>query len=192
MAKEPEIRTDWDLVKAIRRGSQDAFTVLVSRYQNQVANLVYLSLGSRLDAEDLTQEVFLRFYQSLDRIEERDSVFPWIYRIAANLCIDESRKRSIRRIISLDFLVDEGIQGEWLSDKSPTPDVQLEEAETARRVRTALGRVSAQARIVLVMRDFEDLSYQEIAQILGVSVQTVKTRLFRARKQLAALLRPKG
>lgn len=190
MPKASEKRTDWELVEAIRAGSHHAFALIVERYSRQVANLVYLSLGNRLDAEDLTQEVFFRFYQSIERLSQRDSVFPWIYRIAANLCIDESRKRSIRRVLSLDFLIDEGIQGAWLEDTSPKPDRVLEDAEERDRIHRALGRLPAQGRLVVVMRDFEGLSYGEMADVLGWSIPTVKTRLFRSRQRLAKLLAP--
>ncbi len=189
MATERSERTDRDLIKAIQAGSQDAFSVIVRRYQRQIANLVFLSLGNRAEVEDLTQEVFVRFYQNLDRLKDRESVFPWLYRIAANLCIDESRKRSIRKALSLDFLVEEGLHQESFEDTAPRPDREAEAWEERTRILAALGRLPAQSRVVVVMRDYEDLTYQEIATVLGLSVPAVKTRLFRARQRLAKILK---
>ncbi len=189
MAKGTEKRTDWELVEAVKAGSHDAFAVLVDRYSRQVANLVYLSLGNRPDAEDMTQEVFFRFYQSIGRLTERDSVFPWIYRIASNLCIDESRKRAVRRVLSLDFLIEQGSHSGRFADTGMRPDEVVDAAQRQERTMHAIGRLSSQARIVLLMRDFEDLSYREIGEVLGLSVTTIKTRLFRARQSLAAYLR---
>ena len=89
---------DFSLVKAFQAGDQQAFESLVRRYQHQVANLIYVTMGNRDDVDDIAQEVFIRVYRSLIRFKFDASFFSWIYRITMNLCIDEIRKRKIRKL----------------------------------------------------------------------------------------------
>ena len=92
---------DLVLVRAFREGDEKAFEEIVRRYQRQVASVIYLTMGSRAEVEDLTQEVFMRVYRSIDRVTIETSLFSWIYRIATNLCIDELRRKRIKRVLSI-------------------------------------------------------------------------------------------
>lgn len=179
---------DFQLVEAFRRGDEKAFEELVRRYQRQVANIIYLTLGNREAIEDLTQEVFIRVYKSLARFQHDASVYSWIYRITVNLCIDEIRRRKIKRTISLQFFSDHKLEQEKkFKDKATAADRVLTE-ERRSMVREALQKLSPLQRTVIVLREYEDLSYDEIAKTLNISTQAVKSRIFRARDELRKLL----
>ena len=181
---------DWTVVQAVLAGKAGAFQTLVRRYERQVANIIYLSLGNREDVEDLSQEVFLRLYQSLPRLNPQRSLFSWIYRITANLCIDEIRRRKIKRILSLEFLIDEGRSLAEMGGRVHAPDRILEDQERRHAIVQALQNLPGDHRLTIVLREYEDLSYEEIADALQISVPAVKSRLFRARERLRALLEP--
>lgn len=183
-----QITDDFQLVEAFRHGDEKAFEELVRRYQRQVANIIYLTLGNREAIEDLTQEVFIRVYKSLARFQHDASVYSWIYRITVNLCIDEIRRRKIKRTISLQFFSDHKLEQEKkFKDKATAADRVLTE-ERRSMVREALQKLSPLQRTVIVLREYEDLSYDEIAKTLNISTQAVKSRIFRARDELRKLL----
>lgn len=180
---------DWALVEQIRAGRQGAFRDLVRRYERQVAHLIYLSLGRPEDVEDLSQEVFLRVYHALPRLQPQRSLFSWIYRIASNVVVDEVRRRKFRNMLSLEFLAAErGKDAAAGSDHDPSISTERSEMETV--VHAAIRSLPADQRMVILLREYEDLSYDEIAEVLGISVPAVKSRLFRARQELKDLLEP--
>lgn len=180
---------DYTLVRDAQGGSHKAFETLVHKYQRQIANLIYLSMGNRDEVEDLSQEVFVRAYRSLPRFKFDASFFSWIYRIALNLCIDEIRKKKIRRVLSLDFLTEDAIENQR-QDHSPslTSEGTLYD-ERKEIIRDALQQLSMEYRQIILLREYEDLTYEDIAKTLGISMQAVKSRLFRARAELKELLK---
>ncbi|MBI3004190.1 MAG: sigma-70 family RNA polymerase sigma factor [Ignavibacteriales bacterium] len=181
---------DFQLVRAFQSGDEKAFEELIKRYQRQVANIIYLTLGNRHAVEDLTQEVFIRAFRSLLRFEFDASFYSWLYRITVNLCIDEIRRRRIKRTFSLEFFSEERMsEGEKPSKKIPTPADALLESEKKDIVASALQKLRPPHRSVLILREYEDLTYEEIAQTLRISVQAVKSRIFRAREEMRTLLK---
>ncbi len=191
MAHKVDTPDDWPLVEAIRDGRRGAFRDLVRRYERQVAQLIFLSLGDREDVKDLSQEVFLRVYHALPRLEPQRSLFSWIYRIATNVVIDETRRRKFRRIISLEFLAAEGNDRTLRDVERRDPSEEAERNERHAIVRSALERISPEHRLVLLLREYEDLTYEEIATILRISVPAVKSRLFRARAEMKERVIPR-
>lgn len=179
---------DRTLVESARAGDERAFEEIVRRYQRQVANAIYLTLGSRQDVEDLAQDVFVRAYRSLDRVTVEQSLFSWIYRIAVNVAIDELRRRRIRRILSLDVLRESSGRDPAVSEED-SPDSRVLERERSEQVRYALQRVSPTSRTVLILREYEGLSYRQIGEVLQITEQAVKSRIFRARDELRVLLK---
>jgi len=176
--------TDEELVGRSRDGDQDAFARLVGRYEGKIYNLGYRMLGNREEAEDITQETFLHTYRALKsfRLEERFS--PWIYKIASNLCLDRLRKLK-HSAASLDARV--GPDGDipvQVADWSSAPDRLYEESEARADTQEAINELPPKYKVVVVLRHLHDLSYDEIARVLGVPQGTVKTRLFRAREIL--------
>jgi RNA polymerase sigma-70 factor, ECF subfamily len=182
-------RDDFKLVEAFRKGDEKAFEEIVRRYQRQVANIIYLTLGNREEVDDLSQEVFVRVFRSLNRFEFDSSLYSWIYRIAVNLCIDEIRKKRIRKLIPLDFLTEKKLESEKRSKESPTGSDELLLKEKQEVIRGALDKLSPVHRAVILLREYQDLSYGEIAKTLRISPQAVKSRIFRAREELRDLLK---
>ncbi len=183
MAIKVDTPDDWALVEQIRAGRHGAFRDLVRRYERQVAHLIHLSLGRPEDVEDLSQEVFLRVYHALPRLQPQRSLFSWIYRIASNVVIDEARRRKLRNMLSLEFLAAEkGRDAAKGSDHDPS--IQAERSEVQTAVHAAIRSLPPDQRLVVLLREYEDLSYDEISETLNISVPAVKSRLFRARQEL--------
>jgi len=180
---------DLQLIERFRNGDERAFEELVRRYQRQVANLIYLTMGSREEVDDLTQEVFIRVHRSLSRFEYGASVFSWIYRIAVNLCIDEIRRRKIKKTLSLEFFNDHRLERERQSKAKPSADEHTLQEEKKQVIRDALQKLSPVHRQVMLLREYEEMSYDEIAKTLRISTQAVKSRIFRARDELRNLLK---
>jgi RNA polymerase sigma-70 factor (ECF subfamily) len=180
---------DFKLIEAFRNGDEKAFEEIVRRYHRQVANIIYLTLGNRDEVDDLSQEVFVRVFRSLDRFAYDSSLYSWIYRIAVNLCIDEIRKKRIRKLIPLEFLTESKLEGEKKSKAVATASDDVLQQEKQQVIKGALARLSPIHRTVILLREYEDLSYAEISKTLRISQQAVKSRIFRAREELRELLK---
>ena len=188
METETTVIDDFTLIRAIQTGDNQAFESLVRRYQRQVANLIYLTMGNRDDVEDIAQEVFIRVYRSLPRFKFDASFFSWIYRITKNLCIDEIRKRKIRKVLSLDFLTEDALEKNKKNKDTFMPSDSMMTEEKREVIQKALQQLKPEYREVLVLREYEDLGYTEISETLGISLEAVKSRIFRARNELKNLL----
>lgn len=180
---------DQSLVRAFQEGDEKAFEEVIRRYQRQVANVVFLTMGSRNDVEDLTQEVFLRVYKSIDKVNLELSLFSWIYRIALNLCIDELRRKKIKRMLSLDTSEESTSDHSLMLQDSSRASDDLMAHEKKEQILDALRRLTPAHRTALVLREYEDMSYKEIADTLHITEQAVKSRIFRARDELKDLLK---
>lgn len=172
---------DDELVRASRAGDRQAFTALIQRYEKPIYNAVLRVVHDREDARDLTQTVFLRAFDRLQSYDPRYKFFNWIYRIAINEAIDLLAAK--RRL--------EPLAGDEASE-SPDPHSELGRAELGRLVRASLMRIKAEYRAVLVLRHYLHCSYAEMAEILEVPEQTVKSRLFTARQLLKDRLAGRG
>ena len=189
MKDSSQTAEDFRLIKAFKAGDRNAFEDLVRRYQRQVANIIYLTLGGREEIQDITQEVFIRVYRSIDKFEFDASFFSWIYRITVNLCIDELRRKKIKRALSLDFLTEGTLEKEKKSKEQRLASDGMLNDEKREIVLGALQKISQEHRQVIILREYEELSYAEIAAYLGISIQAVKSRIFRAREDLRGLLK---
>lgn len=161
------------------KGNPEAFSSLVQAYQTPVFNLCFRMLGDGYEAEDAAQETFLRAYENLKRYDRQRPFSTWLLSIAAHYCIDQIRKRRMK-LISLD--------GEPFldpPDHTPGPEPALSQHEDQRRMQQLLARLSPQDRAAVVMLYWYDLSYEEIADSLSLTVSAVKSRLHRARQMLA-------
>lgn len=163
-----------------RGGDQAAFANLVELYQRPVYNLAYRMLGSAQDAEDASQETFLRAYVQLDTYQPERRFASWLLSIAAHYCIDQLRRRRFTwlPLDNLPFL-------DWLSGGEVEPEGATLQREERDQVRQLLTRLPANYRLVIVLRYWYDLSCQEIADVAGLTESAVKTRLYRAREMLA-------
>ncbi len=164
-----------------RKGDEDAFGSLVEAYQRPVFNLCYRMTGDPGEAEDAAQETFLRAYQNLQRYDPQRSFATWILSIAAHYCIDQIRRRKAL-LTPLDDLPEETIP-----DADPGPEKTASKAEEQRLLRSILAELGPQDRAAVVLRYWYDLSDEEIGQALSLTVSAVKSRLHRARRELARL-----
>ncbi len=172
---------DRGLVERCREGDRAAFTELVVRYQRPLYNAAFWIVRKAEDANDITQIVFLKVAERLDDYDPRYRFFSWIYRIAVNESLNLLRSNG--REEALDDEID--IPG----PESANPESQLGEAQRSRRLRHALMSMTTNDRMVLTLRHFGELSYEEIAQVLDLDQKTVKSRLFEARQRLRDLLK---
>lgn len=169
-------------VEAARGGDKHAFSRLVQAYQRPVYNLTYRMLGSSEEAEDAAQETFLRAYSRLSQYDPQMKFSTWVFSIANHHCIDRLRKRRATHIS-----IDDNPVLENLVEDSPQPEHQALESEQGAELQALISQLDPDYRTPLVLRYWEELSYEEIAQSMGVTVAAVKSRLFRARQQLMAL-----
>lgn len=178
-------------IERAKKGSKDAFARLLERYERLVYHHALRMAGSVEDAEDLTQEVFLKAWMGLPSFQGDSSFSTWLYRLTNNACIDFLRREKKRRgDISLD--AGERDTCAQMPDPAPSPQTELEGDELRRAVQTGLGQLTADHRQVLVLREIDGLSYEEIGQILNLNPGTVKSRIARARLALAKFLRKNG
>ena len=190
MTREEEAK----IIRAVMDGNTNAFEDLVLEYQKQVYHITLKMTGSEEDAFDLSQETFLKAYRSLSAFRGEASFGTWLYRMAANICIDflRKKKRGGEKLISLDEEEEEGRRPLELPDLRYEPQNALEKKEIRESVRAGLQKLPHEQRLILVLRDVEGFSYQEIADTLKIELGTVKSRIFRARAHLARLLTEDG
>jgi len=191
---DPLVRQDADLLKKAQLGDRGAYGQIVLKYQDRLYNAVLRLVGDVEEARELTQESFTRGFAKLDSFRGDAAPYTWLFRIAANLAISQLRKVQRRRVFSLDAPPSANgrhpqDQAAGLADRfgrgaSPTPGQQVENRERDQHVLAALGRLDAEYRAVLVMRDIEGFDYQQMADVLGLPLGTLKSRLFRARLAL--------
>ncbi len=183
MAEPDPIILEW--VEAARKGDQDAFAELVYTFQDPVYNLCYRMLGESGEAEDATQEAFLRTYTYLHRYDTQRSFKTWVMSIASNHCIDRLRKRRMQ-YVSLD---DEPTAAALaLSSSDPLPEQRALQNERSEVIQELLLKLDAGYRAAVILRYWYDYSYAEIAQTMNTTESAVKSRLFRARRTLAELI----
>lgn len=182
------------LVDLCRQGDPQAFSRLVSLHEGMVYNLAARLLGDTEEAKDLSQDVFLQVYRTLGRFEGRSSLRTWIYRIVVNQCRNRQRwwrRRRRDRSCGLDDLSSaEQARVAAASTRREGPHEEMERRERARRVQAALDALSFEHRAVLLLREVEELSCEEVAAALGLPEGTVKSRLSRARESLRRSLLP--
>jgi RNA polymerase sigma-70 factor (ECF subfamily) len=178
--------TEVELIAGARAGSAKAFTALVEMYQNPVYNLCYRMLGDPGEAEDATQEAFLRAYKQLHRYDPTRPFKTWLFAIASHHCIDRLRRR---RVIWLGIDEEPVLSHPALLEPRPGPEQMAVRREEEATVQGALAELAPRDRSAIVMRYWYDMSYEEIAHATGTTASAVKSRLHRARVCLAAVLK---
>lgn len=179
-----EALSDAELVELVLAGEQDAFAVLVERYKDAVQNLAYRMLSNATEAEDVTQEVFVRAYTQLATYKSAHKFSTWLLSIASHLAIDQLRRRRFLALPLEDvpFL-------EWIADLGVGPEQSALEGEQQDEIQTYLQRLPSKYRAVIVLRYWYDLSYEEIGTALNLTPALVKARLHRARELLARYIK---
>ncbi len=186
-------RSDSDVVQAFLDGDERAFGELVNRYDSRLLNFVYRTVGDRERAQDLVQETFVRVYRHLHRFDQSKKFSTWIYTIASNLAKNELRNRSRNPLVLFQT-----IKKNWEADHRPLewedesykPDDLFRKRHLREMVENAVRELPEHHRIVFVLRELEGKTYEEIADITGVNLGTVKSRLNRARNNFARIVAP--
>ncbi len=181
-----------DLVSELQDGSEDAFDWLITHYHGPVYSLVYGMLADAADAADITQEVFLKAYKGIRAFRRGSQLKTWLYRIAVREALNHRRWawRHLRQQTSIDAPPDEHSPALNLEDLAATPFDQMATKEMQAVVRRALEKIPGPFRSAVLLRDLEGLSYEEVAEILDISVGTVKSRILRGRRALREQLEP--
>jgi RNA polymerase sigma-70 factor (ECF subfamily) len=188
-------RTDWDLVQRAGKGDKEAFRELVERYQRRVLAVVTGMLHDREAALEVTQETFIKAYRSIDGFKGDASFYTWIYRIAFNLAIDYQRREWRKPVLEGARSGDEDAPGEdpieraRSEDPAADPFEAAKDAELRRRMREAIDELTPDHKAVILLRELEGLSYEEISRVMQCSKGTVMSRLHYARKKLQARLK---
>ena len=178
--KEPGVAEETQLIDAALQGDRSAFTQLVKEHQDRLFASMLQVTGSPDEAEEVVQEAFIRAFIKLDTFQRNSQFFTWLYRIAFNSAL--TRKRRKRARISLDQCRE--TSGLEISDDSDDVDEPMLREERVKMVRVALSTLSEEHRSILVLREMEEHPYETIAEILEISIGTVRSRLNRARRQL--------
>jgi RNA polymerase sigma-70 factor, ECF subfamily len=177
---------DARILRGLRAGIDDAYEELIERYQQAVYAMVYRLLGNSTDASDVVQDVFLKVFRSVASFREQISLRTWIYRIAVNEAHNHRRwfTRHCRHEVSIEHERDDQLGVECTADPGRSPFEQALNNENRTLIEQALGRINPVFRTAVVLRDIENLSYEEIAEILQLSLGTVKSRILRGREAL--------
>lgn len=177
------------IVRKVLGGDANAFETLVLEYEKNVYNIALRMTGNSEDAADMTQEAFIKAYNSLQSFRGDSKFSVWLYRIVSNVCLDFLRSRNRRPTVSLSVEDDDGEDAQLdVADESQSPELLLDRKLTRESVRRGLDSLPPDYRQILLLREIQGLSYDEIAQALGLEVGTVKSRIFRARKRLCTFL----
>ena len=181
--------TDEALVKLAQKGDMEAFEELVGRHRDKIYARAFSMLRNEEDAIDLSQEAWVKGWQRLNQFHGDASFATWMTRIVINLCLDQLRKQKRVKSESIDEMNEEtgGVERQ-MPVLNPNPTEGLERTELRQRIDKALAQLSYEHRTVLVLHEFEELEYKTIAKKMGCSIGTVMSRLFYARRKLAALL----
>jgi RNA polymerase sigma-70 factor (ECF subfamily) len=186
--------SDDELIRRFQAGDRGAFDKLVRRHKGPVFNLCYRFLGDRQDAEDSAQDIFVKVYRSLRGFRFRSSFSTWLYRISVNTCINRVGSleyRSRKKSVQLDSVVDHNYSYPSMDTevKIETPAAELERKERMKLIQNAINSLPVKQKTLIVLRDIEGLSYDEITRITGLRTGTLKSRLSRARLYLREKLR---
>jgi len=174
-----------ELMLRVKQGDESAFREIVEQFQDDVIGLCYRYLGNQVDAEEVAQEVFIRLYQSRDSYEPKGKLSTFLYRITVNQSLNTIRNKKRRKW----FLLDQAQSNPSLSDPDD-PESALESREQEAAIRKVVDTLPKNQRTTLILRRYQELTYEEIAEVMGYSVSAVEARLYRARQTLRIKLKP--
>ena len=185
----PDLRklTDEELIARFQKDDIDAFNEIVNRYKDKIVNFLYRYTGSREDCEDIAQEAFLNLYRFKHKYVEVGKFSAWFYRIAINIAKSNLAKRK-KNVFSINNAFDDDEKDYELPSKDVLPDEELNSSNESQYIQKAIDSLKESYRQVIVLRDIQDLDYEEIARVLEIPIGTVKSRINRARECLKEIL----
>jgi len=186
--------SDEALIRKSKRGDENSFRELVERYQSRVYSIVLGMVGNRNDADDLSQEIFLKVYRFLPQFKGKSKFYTWLYRLTINTCIS-ARNTQKKKLETVSLSCPVGGKENPLSTKIPQDNVKspveiLKNKELGLKIKSAIDSLSEELKEVFVLREIEDLSYKQLSEIFQCPEGTIKSRLFRAREELKKKLLP--
>jgi RNA polymerase sigma-70 factor (ECF subfamily) len=181
---DPNLQEEYQLIKKFKAGDPSVFELIVQTYQDRIYNLCRYLLGNPQDAEDAAQEVFIKAFRNLKFFKPESSLYTWLYRIGVNTCLDHKRK-------SRPEPFKEGFLNETFPSTEPSPEQHYQSKKTGWAIQSAFNQLSKNSCAIIVLKEIEGLSYEEIAEVMDTSVGTVKSRLSRTREELRRLLQKK-
>lgn len=190
MWNESNQKDDRELIARCRQGDDAAFEELVAKYQQQVVNLVYHYVGNRSDVEDVAQKIFIKVYFSIPKFDLERPFVPWLYRISINQCYDELRhlrRRKTYTFSEMSLEDNESIE-KLIAKRENTPNREEIRSDMHDLLQKMLDQLSDRHRRVIVLRDIEGISYDEIASILKCTEQAARLKVFRARNRLKKIV----
>ena len=185
-------RKDVELIKAFQAGKKSAFDELVLSHKDKVFNLCYWFVGDYQDANDLAQDVFFKAFKALKNFRFESAFSTWIYRITVNTCKNRLKSLQYRlkkKFVHFNNTAAKSNPGVEIADESSSPEIELGRKEKSRLIQSAINSLSAEKKAVVVLRDIEGLSYEEISSVTGFNLGTVKSKLARARRDLREKLK---
>lgn len=194
--RQVEADSDWAIVQRVQAGDVSAFDQLIRKYRERVYGVVYNMTSNREDAADLTQDAFIKAFQSIHRFAGQSSFFTWLYRIAVNGTLSHLRKNRLRTFFSFEKIHEEDKAGELISQLTDKKggDRELFVKELQEKLNEALQKLSIKHRTVVTLFEIDGLSHEEIAEVMDCSVGTVRSRLHYAKQllqsELQGYLRP--
>ena len=192
-AKGEGVLNDRELVKRAQRNDKESFEELMRRHQNRVFAVIRGILRQHEDIEDVAQQVFIKAYFSLKRFDQRSAFTTWLYKITVNECWDLLRKRKVRPLVYESDLNEDQVRqyGGFENRGAEEPDIS-DRLEARQRVEQLMSGLEERDRLMLILKEVEGFSVEEIAEVLDLNANTVKVRLFRARRRIVALAKKRG
>ncbi len=189
LERRQEAGADWLLVQRVQAGEVECFESLILKYRERIWGVIYHMTSNREDAADLTQDTFIKAFQSINRFQGQSAFFTWLYRIAVNATLNHLQKSKLRRFFSLEKIRDEepvGALVDQLADPGNASDRAACLSELQQKLNEAMQKLSIPHRTVVTLFEIDGLSHEEIAEVVGCSVGTVRSRLHYAKQQLQA------
>lgn len=182
------------LIKRALKGDIDAFESIVYKYEKMIYSLAYRMLNNREDASDITQEVFVKLFKALDKVAERPNLKAWLYTVCYNTAIDEIRRKKGKETLSADAPMNDNEESfvQSLKADEPSPEEKMLKKEKSEILIRAINQLNEKHKRLIILRDINSLSYNEIAEITNQSLGTVKSGISRARRSLRDILEQTG
>ncbi|OFW27718.1 MAG: hypothetical protein A3J28_04515 [Acidobacteria bacterium RIFCSPLOWO2_12_FULL_60_22] len=185
----PALELDWEtsVVRSCQKGDPEAFRLLVERYKGRVFSIAYSLVRSRADVEDIAQQVFTKVYFGIKKFDYRSAFLTWIYKITVNECYDHLRKQRSSRLLCLSEMTEE--EARWFANQETGEVLPDRRAELAQMASLMLEKLPPEERLLLLLREVEGYSIQDLSRLFAWKENTVKVKLFRARQRLVKVAR---
>ncbi len=185
--REKIVSNEKHLIEKLKRGDNSGFRELFLEYESMVFRICYRILGNTEEAEDLTQDVFIKVYNSMSKFRFESKLSTWLYRISTNLSLNYLRKKKIVDYCSLEFLSEKN-EEKLVLEGNNVPDENLEILENERIIQKVINSLSGKQKVAIILQIYEGFSYKEIAEIMKCTIPAVESHLFKARKNIAKKL----